>query len=357
VRLDADRGVLSFFLDGMKYGEHVCSDLGAAFDNLTAAGPPRVAPVTLFPVFGFRKAGDCLTLTDKWLSAPGTHPLAQLQDAAAAAALLRAWEQQGRLQAAAYTSSTSAASSSSSGSVDGSTTSAAAATATATEAVVAQQQQQQQEDALPQWLYSEAFADWARWRQQRWRRVTPRALSPPTGATAGAAAGSHTRLDLDCSPLACAAACLRLGLSTPLFAGDAVRVAHSCGRSLDAPELVRILGAHSGKLYYAAAGGGSGEGGAASDTPWCWGQGDLGGESPELVKSEDSVPAAVRGVLLGRLPVHRGGQLKVVYPGGAVLRDGIAVRLFESIYTKNKFEVHSSIVYIYIYIGVVQVVY
>jgi hypothetical protein len=186
VRLDADRGILSFFLDGMKYGEHVCSDLGSAFEDVTAAatGPPRVSPVTLFPVFGFRKAGDCLTLTDKWLSAPGVHPLAQLQDAAAAAALLRAWEQQGRLQAA-YTSSTSGSGSSnsnaSSGSVDTKTTSAPGAAAateahqaspTTTPAAAAVQQQQQ--DALPQWLYSEAFADWARWRQQRWRRVTPR---------------------------------------------------------------------------------------------------------------------------------------------------------------------------------------
>jgi hypothetical protein len=109
-----------------------------------------------------------------------------------------------------------------------------------------------------------------------------------------------------------------------LFAGDAVRVAHNCGRSLDAPELVQILGAHSGKLYYAGAAGGSGEGG---EIAWCCGIGDLGGESPELVKSEESVPAAVRNIPLGVLPVYQGGQLKVVYPGGAVLRDGIEVLL------------------------------
>ena len=31
VRLDCDRGTLSFFLDGLKYGDHVVSDLGVAF--------------------------------------------------------------------------------------------------------------------------------------------------------------------------------------------------------------------------------------------------------------------------------------------------------------------------------------
>jgi hypothetical protein len=34
VLLDMNRGRLSFFLDGMKYGEHTIADLGNVFDHL-----------------------------------------------------------------------------------------------------------------------------------------------------------------------------------------------------------------------------------------------------------------------------------------------------------------------------------
>ena len=39
---------------------------------------------------------------------------------------------------------------------------------------------------------------------------------------------------------------------TPLFAGDRVRCARSCGRALEQPEEAIVLGAHRGMLWYRA---------------------------------------------------------------------------------------------------------
>lgn len=38
MKLDMDRGMLSFFLDGMKYGEHILADLGVAHEGLLGGG-------------------------------------------------------------------------------------------------------------------------------------------------------------------------------------------------------------------------------------------------------------------------------------------------------------------------------
>ena len=47
-------------------------------------------------------------------------------------------------------------------------------------------------------------------------------------------------------------ASVALGLRTPLFAGDRVRCARSCGRALEQPEEAIVLGAHRGMLWYRA---------------------------------------------------------------------------------------------------------
>jgi hypothetical protein len=54
IKLDMDRGVLSFFLDGMKYGEHILAELGVAHEGLLGGGrgAERVRPRVLFPVIG-----------------------------------------------------------------------------------------------------------------------------------------------------------------------------------------------------------------------------------------------------------------------------------------------------------------
>ena len=38
VLLDCDSGRLNYFIDGVKYGEHILNDLGCAFENISPMG-------------------------------------------------------------------------------------------------------------------------------------------------------------------------------------------------------------------------------------------------------------------------------------------------------------------------------
>uniref|UniRef100_H3HBU8 Uncharacterized protein n=1 Tax=Phytophthora ramorum TaxID=164328 RepID=H3HBU8_PHYRM len=77
VRLDMEQGKLSFFMDGIKFGEHIVSDLGVAFENMKGERNSR----TLYPCIGMRKGGDRVTLNQKWISMPGVSPRQILSDA------------------------------------------------------------------------------------------------------------------------------------------------------------------------------------------------------------------------------------------------------------------------------------
>ncbi|RLN71766.1 hypothetical protein BBJ29_002386 [Phytophthora kernoviae] len=77
VRLDMEQGKLSFFMDGIKFGEHIVSDLGVAFENMKGERNSR----TLYPCIGMRKGGDRVTLNEKWVSMPGVSPRLILSDA------------------------------------------------------------------------------------------------------------------------------------------------------------------------------------------------------------------------------------------------------------------------------------
>ena len=102
VLLDCDAGRLSFFLDGMKYGEHVLQDLGVAFEGISpmgyageggsGGGKGMGAPnggeggrrgvggksvlKALFPVIGLKNMSDRVTFTPKSIKTIGTqqHP-------------------------------------------------------------------------------------------------------------------------------------------------------------------------------------------------------------------------------------------------------------------------------------------
>ncbi|CAM9644589.1 unnamed protein product, partial [Phaeothamnion confervicola] len=272
-----DRGTLSFFLDGMKYGEHVVADLGVAFDSL-AGGRPTVKPLTLFPAFGFRKVHDRVTLTGKWLSGTGVHPASALADAAGAAELLYCWEHGAR---------------------NGSATELATEPSPAAPAL-----------DLPNWLYSEAWQDWCRWRRGRWRRLTTRA-HPALAA------------DLDCAPLACVRASVQLGLRFPLFAGDRVRMARSGGRALETPETAVVRGALGGRLFYQVETQRSEATAGDAGRAWCWLQSDV--EGLEVVARAAEVPLWAAAATLAPSAVNRGGWLRVVYEGGAVMRDGVEI--------------------------------
>ena len=98
--LDCDSGRISYFLDGVKYGEHIINDLGCAFENVSpfgfnadgcgsggiGEGAPSgieggrngrypangaVRPKALYPVIGLRHPGDRVTMSSKWMTSQG----------------------------------------------------------------------------------------------------------------------------------------------------------------------------------------------------------------------------------------------------------------------------------------------
>ena len=66
--LDLNSGKLGFFLDGVKFGEHVMLNLGDAFKELTDGNIGKVIPRTYFPVVGLRRSTDRVVLTPNWTS-------------------------------------------------------------------------------------------------------------------------------------------------------------------------------------------------------------------------------------------------------------------------------------------------
>eukprot|EP01041_Mallomonas_annulata_P001744 gene1744-3367_t len=279
VLLDMNRGRLSFFLDGMKYGEHTLADLGEAFDGLVGTGTSssnRVKPRTYFPVVGFRKVGDRsadrIVLTPKWLSCFGPCTQSQTMDLVMKAwGLLTSWgcDRPGRSPL--------------------------------------------QRDM---WVYREAWRDWLRWKSGRYVKVRTRCKTPMS-----------LLLVLDTSIRACVDASIRLGLSVALFRGDRVFFTKSCGKPLETKEEAVILGAYDGQLWYRLdsqqGDGGLQEGSSAA---WCLASYDV--ESMIISRragGENTLPAAIVNIELPRIPVHHGGRLRVVYEGGAVIRDGLEI--------------------------------
>jgi hypothetical protein len=66
VLLDMERGRLSFFLDGMQYGEHILEDMGDAFDSLTSGSTKTAKPRTYYPVVGLnRQNSDRISITPR----------------------------------------------------------------------------------------------------------------------------------------------------------------------------------------------------------------------------------------------------------------------------------------------------
>ncbi len=293
IRLDMDRGVLGFYLDGMKYGEHVTIDLGAAFEELLG-GTSRVFPQTLFPVVGFSNCGDRVALSTKWLSTPGCHPEMLLDNAMATAGLLQCWEE---------------------AQADITTTSSILTTTTTTSPPLPNYAEQ-----LPRWFCVKAWQLWLRWRSGRWRRVGTRVHNGP-------------QVDLDMSPRACAKASLLLGLGTLLFSGDVVRVMNSCGRHLEQPETCMVLGALGNKLFYRLESQKSSNASTSygsSTAAWCWTPHDLPSMGAVTVlRRGDDVPDSVCALPLPRLRIHCGGWLRVVFKGGATIRNGVTEQSLE----------------------------
>ena len=290
VLLDMNRGRLSFFLDGMKYGEHTLLDLGEAFDGLTGTSI-KVRPKTYYPIVGFRKvndrSGDRIALTSRYMTCIGTISSQVYRVVDHAWGLLSAW------------------------CVD----------KPATTGPVTLKKEE--------WLYHEAWRDWLTWRTGRFIRVKTRCKS------------HNMMVLLDTSPRACVEASIRLGLPMGLFRGDRIYFTKSCGRALGTKEEAVILGAYDGLLWYrldAQKGDVSLQDG--SSPAWCLAVHDvesfvIGSRS----SSSGSLPSEVANIELPRIPTYHGGCLRVVYENGAVIRDGLEIDTSEIIGTAELNEI------------------
>lgn len=119
--LDCDAGRINYFIDGVKYGEHILNDLGCAFENVSpfgfnadgcgsggaGQGAPSgidggrtgrypangaVRPKALWPVIGLRHPGDRVTMSSKWMTTHGADGAAVMRNALAVDEVLGAYE-------------------------------------------------------------------------------------------------------------------------------------------------------------------------------------------------------------------------------------------------------------------------
>ncbi|KAF1772112.1 Ubiquitin-associated domain [Phytophthora cactorum] len=231
VRLDMEQGKLSFFMDGIKFGEHIVSDLGVAFENIKGERNSR----TLYPCIGMRKGGDRVTLNQKWVSMPGVSPRQILSDAVDVSKSLHSWYvsiQKGKAAASAGSSAT-----------DGTEVMMPSTPPTVDTRV-----------KLPETLLRESWSEWKRWSDNHWQRchVRPRGIS----------------VDFDTSPAACIRVSNAAGLGAPFLAGDRVRMCSKCGQELNQPEEAVILGVYRGFLWYRTET--QGNEGADEGRAWAW---------------------------------------------------------------------------------------
>jgi len=307
VLLDCDAGRVSFFFDGLKYGEHILNDLGCAFENLSPFGfnvdgcgsggagqgapsaveggrggryPAQglVRPRALWPVIGLRNQGDRVTFSSKWSTSYGVDGATATKNVLAVDEVLCNYEDHG------------------SNEVGNSCV----------------------KEALPEWFITEAFTEYQRWFSGKWKR----AITRGSGAYKRMSFGLD--VDLDSSHLACATASAALGLKYALLAGDRVRLLRSAGRILELAEEAIILGAHQGRLYYKivsqkSEGGSLTEGGGRA---WFFDESEVVDGLPFVGKGQaDGVDLP----LMDRFQCRSPGGLKVAYEGGAVVRSDLEI--------------------------------
>jgi hypothetical protein len=302
VMLDCDSGRVSFFFDGLKYGEHILNDLGCAFENLSPFGfnvdgcgsggtgqnapsgfengssnrfPAQgtIRPRTLWPVVGLRNHGDRVTLSPKWSTSFGSDGVVALRNIVKVDTILSSYFDSVTLKSANLT--------------------------------------------FPPWFVKESFSEYNRWYGDAWTRAATRGSGPFRDT------GMCLDVDFDASPLACAAASASLGLHQALLAGDRVKLTRSAGRILQLAEEAIVVGVYQGRLFYRivsqkSEGGSLTEGGGRA---WCWDESEVVDGLPFVSPSKGCE------VLLPKLSRFccQGSGLKVVYGGGAVLRSDLEI--------------------------------
>ena len=345
VLLDMNRGRISFYLDGLKYGQHTIADLGEAFDGLTMPG--QVRRRTLFPIVGLSKSQDRIAITPRWLSSIGTSQAEEVHLVGRAHQLLEAWS--------AASLSVPSNPARSGGSSDCDSTSPLS-----TESIVLPSQIPDNTGNIlfdkSSWLFKEAYGDWKRWKSARFIRVRSRCQ----------AAGILVAVDV--TPRACVEACIRLGLPTALLRGDRVLFSRSSGRKLDTKEEAVILGAYKGQLWYRLdSQQGHADGGIMESAAIAWSLVASDVEGLTLLRRSYALPISEKSPLtainidnvdgfsqdtnssfgegtssteesdddfsrralaelhLPRIPSFQGGLVLVTYANGAVMRDGLEI--------------------------------
>ena len=338
VRLDADAGVLSFFVDGLKFGEHVIVDAGPAFRELDICGHSRFAgsatsggqdlsaaslsaarggsgvlvPIpgassgcggpgyygsrrVFFPCIGLKRGGDRATLTHKWVSVPGPGTDAAirlaLNNAEVLSTLLPLW------QPGAWPMTTSQGSPGSS-SIGSSLTPNATmekrcmlsgASCTGPICPPAREVANGGKVAPMEYgsrsLQRAALLRLLREAHLLWLRgdVCEGASGPRARfQRVRARGGVHVELDTSPQALACALAAAGAGaIARSLSPGDLVRVPVSNGRALERAESAQILGVFRGEIWFRAladakAVGGSGApASSAGEAAWYFSSGEL----------------------------------------------------------------------------------
>lgn len=317
VMLDCDAGRISYFFDGVKYGEHILNDLGCAFENVSpfgfnadgcgggggGQGAPSgidggrggrypsngaVRPRALWPVIGLRHPRDQVTMSSKWMSSHGIEGVTALRNAIAVDEILCAYEGSSNSNLVPY--------------------------------VNAQEEKKEEKPVsltLPKWFVEESYLEYQRWKSGRWLRSVTRGSGPYTLASFG------LDCDLDTSPISCASACAAIGIPIALLSGDKVAIKRSAGRLLELQEEAVILGAHQGRLFYRISsqkseGGSLMEGGGRA---WFWDESEAVHGGLQLIGEGLGLSVELPKLAKFRSP----GSLQVVFTGGAVVRSDLEI--------------------------------
>jgi len=307
VLLDCDAGRINYFIDGVKYGEHILNDLGCAFENVSpfgfnadgcgsggaGQGAPSgidggrsgrypangaVRPKALWPVIGLRHPQDRVTMSSKWMTSHGVDGAAIVRNNLAVDEVLCSYEIP-QLQTLPNPSP---------------------------------------RISLPQWFVEESFHEYTHWKSGRWVRSSTRGSGPCKLSSYG--------LDvyLDTSPFACAAACASIGLPVAFLPGDRIDVKRCGGRILELQEEAVVTGTYQGRLFYRlvsqkSEGGSLMEGGGRS---WFWDESEAVNGGLQLIGK--GLGHSIELPKLNRFKPQHGG-LKVVYGGGAVVRSDLEI--------------------------------
>ena len=300
VLLDCDAGRISFFYDGLKYGEHILNDLGVAFSNLSpfgfnadgcgGGGASQGAPSgldggtrsgrypangsvkarTLWPVIGFKNNENRVVFTGKWISNYGQSCIDTLGNVMKVDEAIRCYHN---------------------GTMN-----------------------------MPSWMQEEGFSEYNKWRKSNSIVVSSRGCSPIPLCT------SNLDVNLDTSPYSCGLACALLGMRQVLLCGDKVEVKRCQGRILELPEVAEVLGTMNGRLFYRltsqkSEGGSLVEGGGRA---WFWDESEVMDDSLLILERKSSHNLEHVIPRLDRFTCY-GHDLKVIYEKGALLRSDLEI--------------------------------